>query len=115
MKRLILLLLLMAVTAFGQRGAQYWGVDSDIEWNKSTRFNSDSVDFWGNKATQLDTVGTDSVFYSALIEINGDGMEGIFNLTFSVDSTTGSDARYDSLDLYLRRYFKGHDNPPSFN
>jgi hypothetical protein len=112
MKVLAFLLLFLVIPLMAQ-DAQYWGVNQgrDITWNKSTRFTSDSTDFFGSTPTQLDTVGTDSVFYTDLIITNGDGYEGIFNFTFSVDSISGSDAVYDSVDVYLRRYFEGHTYP----
>jgi len=95
--------------------AQYWGVNQgrDIEWNKSTRLTADSTEFFGSTATQLDTVGTDSVFYSELIITNGDGYEGIFHLTFSIDTlaqVTGEGA-WDSITVHLRRYLEGHTFP----
>ena len=112
MKALVLLLIFLVVPLMAQ-DAQFWGVNQgrDITWNKSTRFNSDSTDFYGSDPAQLDTVGTDSVFYTNLIITNGDGYEGIFNFTASFDSIDGSNAMYDSIDLDLRRYFEGHENP----
>ena len=103
----ISVLLLLFMHGMGRcQDAQYWGADGrDIEWNKSTRFEADSTDFWGAVATQLDTAGTDSVFYSNLIVTNGDGFVGIFNLTVSFDSLARTPANIDSIDLYLRKYF----------
>ena len=102
---LVLLILLIAVPLLGQ-DAQYWGKDGpDIEWNKATRFNADSTDFFGSTATQLDTAGTDSIFYSQMIMTKGDAYEGIFNLTISFDSLGITPSNIDSIDLAMRRYF----------
>lgn len=104
MKVLIFLLLFLTIPLMAQ-DAQYWGADGrDIEWNKATRLEADSTDFFGATATQLDTIGTDSVFYSNLIITNGDGYEGIFNLSISFDSLGVTPSQIDSIDLYLRRY-----------
>ena len=112
MKSLILFLMVLAVPLMGQR-AQYWGHNDgrDFVWNKATKFSSDSTRFIGSDVTLLDTVGTDSIFYTQLIITTGDWYEGIANIVFSVDSISGANAVYDSVDLYVRRYFDDHTYP----
>jgi len=104
MKAFLILLMFLVIPLTAQN-AQYWGKNGpDIEWNKSTKFNADSTGFFGSTPTFLDTVGTDSIFYTDLIMTKGDAYEGVFHMTFSVDSILGMAKGIDSLDLYMRRY-----------
>ena len=114
MKAFLILLMFLVIPLTAQ-DSQYWGKDgADFEWNKATKFDADSTDFFGSTPTFLDTVGGVSTFYTDLILTTGDGYEGVFHMTFSVDSIAGTEARIDSIALSMRRYLDSALHPSDY-
>ena len=109
----LFLILLIASVGYGQ-DSQFWGRDGrDITWNVATYFNANETDFFGSDPTYLDTTGGISTFYTDLIRTNGDGYEGIFHFTFSLDSIAGMDD-IDSVAIHMRRYLDSNLHPVDY-
>lgn len=126
MKKLFPFLFVLCFTAFlfGQIWVQYWGTDrgdTKFAWGQyfQTRYDAAGNTYddevildLARDATYLlanqdnDTLYDADTLYTRVILTNGDAMEGIFHLAFSVDSVEGiTDAQADSLQLDVRKYF----------
>lgn len=134
MKKLapILILLFMAVLIFSQIWVQYWGLDGNtkVYWGQyfMTRYDSDGNTYidsvnldYGRTATYLlgqvltDTLLDGDTLFTKVLLTNGDAMEGIFNLTFSVDTVAGvSDGQADSIELWIRKYYTKEVHPKTY-
>lgn len=101
MKKVLFLVLLFAVPIFAQRA---------INWGDGFKFYSTRYGTYNEKVrTEVTTLGAADTIYTKLLDMGGDALEGVYNVSFSSDSI---DAPSSAVQVEVHFYKK--DMSPNY-